>query len=115
MNCNQIKKLLQEHRRNKPDDHDSNYFRNLLFEESRLCGNGFVMGPLRQARRPPPLMLPLRFSTTKKVGTKDEVWNGVCQKTSGGLTKKDLKLNKKGKVVSKRKSALALKNNYLNL
>ena len=117
MNCDQIKKLIKEHKKNKPDDNNSNYLRNLLFQESRLCLNGFQLGVQRQQRRPPPLFLPLGFrkSATKKVGTKDEVWNGLCKKTSGGLTKKDLKLNKSGKVVSKLKSALAIKNNYLNL
>lgn len=34
------------------------------------------------------------------VGSKLKVWNGTAHKTSGGLTKKDLMLNKHGKVVS---------------
>ena len=34
------------------------------------------------------------------VGTKNEVWNGSATRTSGGLTKKDLMKNSKGKVVS---------------
>jgi hypothetical protein len=34
------------------------------------------------------------------VGTKNEVWNGSASRTSGGLTKKDLMKNSKGKVVS---------------
>jgi len=37
---------------------------------------------------------------TKTIGTKDEVWNGEAQKTSGGLTKADLCISKRGKVVS---------------
>ena len=33
------------------------------------------------------------------------VWNGELQKTTGGLRKKDLVKNKRGKIVSRRKSA----------
>ena len=35
------------------------------------------------------------------------VWNGELKKTSGGLTKKDLFKNKRGKIVSRKKSGLA--------
>ena len=35
------------------------------------------------------------------------VWNGTLKKTSGGLTKNDLMKNKRGKIVSKKKSAAA--------
>jgi len=34
-----------------------------------------------------------------------QVWNGSKVYTKGGLTKKDLKLNKRGKVVSKKQAA----------
>jgi len=40
-----------------------------------------------------------------KIGNKLQVWNGTAEKTSGGLTKKDLVKNKRGKVVSKKKQA----------
>ena len=49
----------------------------------------------------------------KNTGSKDEVWKGIAKHTAGGLTKKDLILNKKGKVVSAKKSMLAKKNNNL--
>ena len=49
----------------------------------------------------------------KTVGSKQEVWRGVAKKTSGGLEKKDLMKNKRGKIVSRAKHALALKNNIL--
>ena len=39
--------------------------------------------------------------------------HGKAQKTSGGLTKKQLKYNKQGKIVSRKASALATKNNRL--
>jgi len=38
------------------------------------------------------------------------VWNGTLKKTSGGLKKEDLIKNKRGKIVSMRKSAAAKKN-----
>jgi hypothetical protein len=37
------------------------------------------------------------------------VWKGTLKKTSGGLTKKDLKKNKQGKIVSKKASAVSKK------
>lgn len=35
------------------------------------------------------------------IGTREEVWEGKMKKTSGGLTKKDLKETKDGRIVSK--------------
>lgn len=50
----------------------------------------------------------------KKIGIKLEVWNNLALKTLGGLYKKDLVLNKRGKVVSKRKSEMMRhKNNFM--
>lgn len=43
------------------------------------------------------------------------VWKGMLKKTSGGLTKADLMKNKRGKIVSKKKSAAAKKNKENNL
>ena len=42
-----------------------------------------------------------------------EVWNGARKKTSGGLQKKDLIKNKRGRVVSKKKSEQAADKNNL--
>jgi histone H1/5 len=42
-----------------------------------------------------------------------EVWRGVRAKTSGGLTKADLVKNKRGKLVSKKKSGQAFSQNNL--
>ena len=42
-----------------------------------------------------------------------EVWKGLREKTSGGLTKADLHKNKRGKIVSKRKSGQASSQNNL--
>jgi seryl-tRNA synthetase len=43
----------------------------------------------------------------KVVGTREQVWAGVAQKTSGGLRKKDLMISKSGKIVSKKASEAA--------
>jgi|TARA_B110000285_G_scaffold70302_1_gene80931 hypothetical protein len=42
-----------------------------------------------------------------------KVWHGTLKKTSGGLTKKDLMKNKRGKIVSKKRHNLAKRNNFL--
>ena len=47
------------------------------------------------------------------VGTRAQVMHGTADKTSGGLQKKDLKYNKGGKIVSKKKSGSAKKDNRL--
>ena len=47
------------------------------------------------------------------VGSRVQVVNGTAHHTSGGLTKKDLKYNKYGRIVSARKSALAKKKGTL--
>lgn len=40
----------------------------------------------------------------RSVGTRAEVMHGTAHHTSGGLTKKDLKYNKRGRIVSRRAS-----------
>ena len=42
-----------------------------------------------------------------------KVWHGTLKKTSGGLTKKDLMKNKRGRIVSKKRHNLAKKNKFL--
>lgn len=49
----------------------------------------------------------------KTIGTRAEVYHGTAKHTSGGLTKSDLIQNKKGEIVSAKKSAMAKKNNQL--
>lgn len=48
--------------------------------------------------------------TTRKrtVGSKACVWHGTAEKTSGGLTKKDL-MKHKGRIISRKKHALGKK------
>ena len=48
-------------------------------------------------------------------GERLRVWNGELRRTSGGLTKEDLIKNKRGKIVSKKKSEAAKKNKDNNL
>ena len=46
-------------------------------------------------------------SFKKKYGSREQVFNGLCYCTKSGLTKDNLMLNAKGKIVSRRKSELA--------
>ena len=43
------------------------------------------------------------------VGSHAQVWHGTARHTSGGLTKKDLMKNKRGKIISRKKHALGKK------
>lgn len=47
------------------------------------------------------------------IGSRAQVWNGTCYKTSGGLTKNHLMQNKHGRIVSKSKHATAKKEKRL--
>jgi hypothetical protein len=47
------------------------------------------------------------------VGSRAEVMHGKADHTSGGLTKADLKYNKWGRIVSRKKSMKAKKENRL--
>ena len=47
------------------------------------------------------------------IGTRQEVWNGIAYKTSGGLLKSDLTINNIGKIVSLNKSISEKFNNKL--
>tara|TARA_B100001094_G_scaffold282687_1_gene294924 strand:- start:456 stop:710 length:255 start_codon:yes stop_codon:yes gene_type:complete len=49
----------------------------------------------------------------KTEGTRAEVMHGKAMRTSGGLTKKELKYNKQGRIVSKKKSQIAKKDKRL--
>jgi len=49
----------------------------------------------------------------KSVGSRASVMHGNAKKTSGGLTKAQLKYNKQGRIVSRKASTLAKKNNRL--
>lgn len=50
----------------------------------------------------------------QRVGSRAQVMHGTAHHTSGGLTKKDLKMNKWGRIVSKAKSMKAKKENRLS-
>ena len=53
------------------------------------------------------------MSYERQVGSRAQVMNGTCHHTPGGLTKKHLKYNKHGRIVSKKASMKAKKNNRL--
>jgi hypothetical protein len=42
---------------------------------------------------------------TKQIGSRAQVMHGTAHHTTGGLTKADLKMNKWGRIVSRKKSA----------
>jgi hypothetical protein len=52
--------------------------------------------------------------TKHRVGSRAQVMHGTAHHTSGGLTRKDLKMNKWGRIVSKAKSMKAKKENRLS-
>jgi hypothetical protein len=51
--------------------------------------------------------------TSQTIGSRRQVWNGTAKKTSGGLTKSDLIMNKHHRIVSKNKSISSKKHNRL--
>lgn len=50
---------------------------------------------------------------TELFGSRHQVWNGTTYKTPGNLTKKDLVMNKWGRIVSAKKHATAKKEKRL--
>lgn len=52
--------------------------------------------------------------TRHAVGSRAQVMHGTADHTSGGLTKSDLKYNKWGRIVSRKKSMKAKKDNRLS-
>lgn len=51
--------------------------------------------------------------TIRATGTRAQVWHGLALHTSGGLTKTSLKMNKAGRIVSKKASERAQKEKRL--
>lgn len=49
----------------------------------------------------------------KLIGSRAQVWHGTAKKTSGGLHKSDLLMNKQGRIVSAKKSKTAKKEKRL--
>ena len=54
-----------------------------------------------------------RMARTLKIGSRRQVWNGSRMKTKGGLTRKQLKMNKRGRIVSKKLSNKARRDTRL--
>lgn len=52
-------------------------------------------------------------SHARAIGSRAEVMHGTAHHTSGGLTKKNLKYNKYGRIVSAKKSTMAKKKGTL--
>ena len=53
------------------------------------------------------------MSFEQNIGTRAEVWHGKAKKTSGGLTKSHLMMNKHGRIVSRKKHNTAKKEKRL--
>ena len=49
-----------------------------------------------------------KLRKSKIIGSRRQVYNGSMKKTAGGLTKEDLMLNKRGRIVSKKKHAFGV-------
>ena len=49
----------------------------------------------------------------RATGSRAQVMNGTARRTAGNLTKKDLKYNKQGRIVSRKQSARAKRENRL--
>tara|TARA_B100000073_G_C23399712_1_gene438684 strand:+ start:167 stop:454 length:288 start_codon:yes stop_codon:yes gene_type:complete len=56
---------------------------------------------------------PRKKSPMRKRGSRAQVMNGNALRTPGGLRKSDLKYNKNGRIVSKKRSARAKRENRL--
>jgi hypothetical protein len=54
-----------------------------------------------------------RKEAVRTTGSRAQVMNGTARRTSGNLTKKDLKYNKNGRIVSRKQSARAKRENRL--
>merc|ERR1712186_30974 len=61
----------------------------------------------RNSKRAP--RKPKRVTKKSQTGSLRRVWSGTAMYTKGGLTKADLCLNKRGRVISKKKLASSMK------
>ncbi len=60
--------------------------------------------PIRPTDSSEPKGMIMKGGATRAIGTRAEVMHGTAHHTSGGLTRKDLKYNKQGRIVSRRAS-----------
>jgi hypothetical protein len=67
-------------------------------------GSAFIADALQGGK---PKKTSKKTSAKRTIGTRAQVMHGTAMRTVGGLMKKDLKYNKSGRIVSKRKSANA--------
>merc|ERR1711881_606175 len=67
------------------------------------------MGRATKKKAAPKKKRAKKAKKVSKVGKKWQVWKGTRERTAGGLTKKDLRKSKSGKIVSKKQSNLARK------
>lgn len=66
--------------------------------------------PAEKPAKPPRSAKKPKESKLRNIGSKEEVYNGLAQKTGGRLKKDDLIMNSRGQIVSKKKHELGIKN-----
>lgn len=115
-----VKSIMKKHdnskgkvKKNKLSMTDMRFIDKIVDRETNKSGAGIISGGAirtggslrgRKSRK--------RGGMTRRggsIGSKRQVWNGTATKTSGGLKKDDLMMNKRGKIVSKKKHAMGLK------
>ena len=69
--------------------------------------------PRQKRRRSSPRRVGIKHKNPSTYGSRAQVMHDNALQTTGGLTKKDLKYNKDGKIVSRRRSEWAKKVNHL--
>lgn len=57
---------------------------------------------------------PVAQARHRVTGSKEEVWNGIATRTSGGLTRADLTMNSRGNIVSLKRSENARQRFQIN-
>ena len=72
------------------------------------------MARRRSSRKSPGSKVTTYPTATTRAGCNRQVYEGRAKKTRGGLTASDLKVNKTGKIVSRRASSAAKKNYVKN-
>ena len=80
---------------------------NFLFGKSKNSKNAPAMNATRKNSPNAPSNAPMAGGA--RVGSRIQVYHGTAHHTSGGLTRKDLFLNKRGRIVSRKASAAGKK------
>lgn len=88
---NEYKQILNEEKKESPEN-----MLDLKAEHEKFIKNEPIIGNDIKEEKP--------IEMKKKKGNKHEVYHGLALKTAGGLCKDDLMENKRGAIISKKKS-----------